>query len=202
MQFLVDTSEKKMSDRFGHSELVAGQLLTPLTRYANWGGSFAIDNGAFSRFHADAFCRLIERNEPHKSDCLFVTVPDIVGNGRRTLEVFRFRDDWVPSGWPIALVAQDGMEDLDVPWHDFHCLFIGGCDPWKDSQSAIDLVKTAKTIGLHVHVGRVNMISRFRRFADAGADTCDGSGVARYDHMLEGIERALNGEPVPTLFAD
>jgi hypothetical protein len=37
-------------------------------------------------------------------------------------------------------------------------------------------------------------------FAAAGADTCDGSGVARYDHMLEDIAASLQAEPEPLLF--
>ena len=84
-----------------------GQLLTPLTRRANRGGMFGIDNGAFSRFNAKAFLSLVERNTQHRTRCVFVAMPDIVANARRTLELF---DYWAPrfDGWPVALVAQDG----------------------------------------------------------------------------------------------
>jgi len=92
------------------------------------------------------------------------------------------------------------MENLLIPWDEMRAVFIGGCDPWKDSKAAADIVATAKTLGVHVHVGRVNTPRRFKHFTDLGADTCDGSGVARYDWMLEKIEREMNGNTESTLF--
>jgi hypothetical protein len=59
-------------------------------------------------------------------------------------------------------------------------------------------VRTAKILGIHVHVGRVNTPKRFEHFCRLGADTCDGSGVAMYDHMLEAIEQ--RDQPCVTLF--
>ena len=200
MKFLIDASEPAVAKKkAAYPSLVAGQLLTPLTKYANWGGVFAIDNGAFSVFHKQRFANLISRNIEHKPQCLFVVVPDIVGNARRTLEIWRHRHSIIGS-WPMAFVAQDGMEDLEVPWGELRTLFVGGGDPWKDSRASLDIVKTAKTLGKHVHVGRVNTVRRYRLFAEAGADTCDGSGVAMYDHMLEDIATALAGDNEPTLF--
>lgn len=200
MKFLIDKSSadigRKMEQR---CDYIAGQLLTPLTRYANFGGTFAIDNGAFSGFDGTAFKALLAREQPNRSRCLFVTIPDVVGSARRTLEIWRHRAKFAQY-WPIALVAQDGAEDLEMPWDEMSAVFIGGRDPWKDSQASIDIVKTAKTLGLHVHVGRVNTAKRFRLFSDAGADTCDGSGVAMYDHMLDALVREMSGEPAPTLF--
>jgi len=86
MKFLVDTSPAKMvglADR----ELVGGQLLTPLTRYSNFGGTFAIDNGAFSGFDKSAFKSLLEREWTNRERCLFVAVPDVVGSMARTLDL-------------------------------------------------------------------------------------------------------------------
>lgn len=192
MRFLLDKSPAVMAERLTTSsarDLVLGQLITPLTGYTNWGGVHAIDNGAYSGFDQEAFARILKREEPNQRRCLFVTVPDIVGNARRTLEIYRHRD-WfvnVQDGWIPALVAQDGLESLDVPWQDVPVLFIGGRDPWKDSQACQDLVKTAKVLCKHVHVGRVNTLARFLRFADLGADTCEGNGASMYDHMLEEI---------------
>lgn len=199
MQFLIDKSPKQVWRKY-QSDLVRGQLITPLTRHANWGGVFAIDNGAFAGFDADAFKSLLVRESENMERCLFVTCPDIVGSARRTLEVFRHRQRWIPDGCPIAFVAQDGLEDLEVPWDEFQCLFIGGLDPWKDSTSVVDLIKTAKIFGKHVHVGRVNAPKRYKCFCERGADTCDGTGVAMYDHMLANIERSLL--PEATLFDD
>lgn len=187
MKFLIDKSGEQVARKMNlHPDLVCGQLLTPLTAHKNAGIVFAIDNGAFSRFDSAAFSRLLKRNEPHKENCLFVTVPDVVGSGRRTLEVWRRRSLFCQH-WPLALVAQDGAEDLEIPWDELDCLFVGGNDPWKDSRESLDLVKTAKILGKHVHVGRVNTPRRFELFSAMGADTCDGSGVAMYDHMLQRI---------------
>jgi len=200
MKFLIDKSPKDVERKSGlHPDLVGGQLLTPLTRYRNAGGVFAIDNGAFSGFRSEEFAALLKREEPNRSKCLFVTVPDVVAAGRRTLEIWKYRHNIVRH-WPLALVAQDGMEDLEIPWGDMSAVFIGGGDPWKDSKASLDIVKTAKTLGKHVHVGRVNTAKRFKLFAEAGADTCDGSGVAMYDHMLDDIARALSMKPEPTLW--
>jgi hypothetical protein len=200
MRFLIDKSPKDVARKIGlYPSLVEGQLLTPLTRYKNAGGVFAIDNGAFSGFDRDGFAALLKREEPNREHCLFVTVPDVVEAGRRTLEIWKYRHSIVRH-WPLALVAQDGMEDLEIPWGEMKAVFIGGGDPWKDSKSALDIVKTAKTLGKHVHVGRVNTAKRFKLFAEAGADTCDGSGVSMYDHMLDNIAKAISKEPERSLF--
>jgi len=201
MKFLIDTSPATMAERIS-SPLVSGQLLTPLTRYSNWGGEFGIDNGAFSGFDAATFAKLLEREKGNIERCKFVAIPDVVCNGRRTLEIFKTHDRFVSKAWPIAMVAQDGIEDLDIPWWSMQAIFIGGGDPWKDSKAVADIVRTALILGKHVHVGRVNTIKRFRWFHDLGAHTCDGSGVAMYDHMLANIEREMNRVPDPGLFDD
>lgn len=202
MKFLIDKSSADIGRKMEqHGDYIAGQLLTPLTRYSNFGGTFAIDNGAFSGFDANAFKNLLAREAANRTRCLFVTIPDVVGSARRTLELWRHRARFAQY-WPMAFVAQDGAEDLEIPWDEMSAVFIGGRDPWKDSQSALDIVKTAKTLGLHVHVGRVNTAKRYRLFADVGADTCDGSGVAMYDHMLDSLVREISGKPEPTLFDD
>jgi len=175
MQFLIDNS--KIDARY--PELVAGQLLTPLTKYRNWSPAcFAIDNGAFSGFRNRCFSNVLNRQEPSKAGCLFVCVPDVVGNARRTLEIWRQRFDLVSADWPLALVAQDGLENLEIPWPELACIFIGGTDSFKSSDAAMDIVRTARILKKHVHIGRVNSPSRYRRFKDV-AETCDGSGVSR-----------------------
>src|SRR5690606_13720233 len=113
---------------------------TPLTRYSDWGGPYAIDNGAFSGFCAEWFARLLERQRYVKDRCLFVTVPDVVGSARRTLEVWNRRDKFARH-WPLALVAQDGIENMEIPWDEMKAIFIGGGDPWKDSRAAMDVVR-------------------------------------------------------------
>lgn len=184
MIFLLDTSDTlaECSADLGDGVEV-GQLLTPLTRRAYVGGKYGIDNGAFSNFDRRAFRSLIERQDEHKDECLFVALPDVVGSARRTLELFRSWEGELAS-WPKALVAQDGIESLDIPWDDLDAIFIGGSTDWKNSSHAMDVAKCAKaqTTSIWVHVGRVNTPNRFDRW-DGIADSADGTGVSKYTHM-------------------
>lgn len=166
------------------------QLLTPLTRFTRQHPEafFAVDNGAFAKFDADAFLALLEREKEAKHLCRFVSVPDVVGSARRTLEVFehwRFR----MNGWPLALVAQDGQEDLPIPWKGIEAVFIGGTTAWKLSEHAAAICKAGKALGKWVHAGRVNTPARFEYFEKLGADSIDGTGLSRYSWMRERIHR-------------
>lgn len=165
-----------------------GQLLTPLTRYTlrDPNGPWGMDNGCFKRFKKAAFLALLARELHHRTTCLFVAVPDVVGSARRTLEVFRY---WAPQleGWPLALVCQDGQEDLPIPWDEIEAVFIGGTTAWKLSLHVVQIIQTALILEKHVHVGRVNDPARWEYFDDLGADTGDGSGIAQYTHMRTAI---------------
>ena len=206
MMFLIDQVPKELARRMQSSKLIRGQLMTPGNGFSDWGGEYAIDNGAFSKLDRQRFLRLLERQKNYGqeriSDCLFIACPDVVGSFRRTLEIWKLRQqffcDCQGFAEKFALVAQDGAEDHDIPWSEFETIFIGGGDPWKDSSAAIDIVKTAKALGKKIHVGRVNTPKRYDLFAKYECDTCDGSGVARYDWMLDAIEN--RSEPQKSLF--
>lgn len=176
-----------------------GQLLTPLTRYRlrDPERPWAIDNGGFKRLDIDAFKALLSREAHHKDKCLFVASPDIVGSAQRTLELF---DLFAPMlvGWNLALVCQDGQESLPIPWDRISSVFIGGSTNWKCSTYVEQIIRTAKLFGKWVHVGRVNDPGRFQHFEEIGADSCDGTGLARYSHMRAAI--AGRGDQ-PRLFA-
>jgi len=174
------------------------QLLTPLTRFRPQRpeAKFAIDNGAYSKFEPTEFESLLNREYPRRDLCRFVAVPDVVGSARRTVEVF---DHWYEQigQWPLAMVAQDGQEDLPIPWKHLAAIFIGGSTKWKLSFHAQAVIKAAKAMGKWVHVGRVNEPCRFEYFEKLGADSFDGTGLARYSHMREKLYKA---EHEPTLF--
>lgn len=164
-----------------------GRLLTPSrVREDHTDLPFGIDNGAFSGFHEDAFWRLLELNDPHRDRCLFLAVPDVVGSAQRTREVW---DRWHErlAGWPLAYVAQDGQDHVEIPWDGIDYVFIGGTDQFKLGTEAVAVIKAAKILGKKVHVGRINTPSRFARFEELGCDSCDGSGMSRYDWMREWI---------------
>jgi hypothetical protein len=197
---LLDTSAD-LSEAEAEIGCPCEQLITPLTRRtrqrpeAGW----AADNGAFGRegFDADAFLSLLERNSDARHLCHFVAVPDVVGSARRTLEAFehwRYR----LGSWPLALVAQDGLEDLDIPWNGISAIFIGGSTSWKLSKAAADVVRAGKIVGKWVHAGRVNTPARFEYFEELGADSIDGTGLSRFSWMRTEIyEKAIK----PGLFA-
>lgn len=164
------------------------QLFTPLTRRnpQHPEKRFAMDNGAFSKFEADGFLKMLEKHEPRRDLCRFVAVPDVVGCARRTLECFRH---WQPRlvKWPVAFVCQDGQEEMDIPWDNFTAVFIGGTTEWKMSKHAAAIVKASKVVGKWCHIGRINTPGRFEYFENLGADSCDGTGLAQYSHMRKAI---------------
>ena len=141
------------------------------------GVAFCMDNGAFSdKFDEAKWWRFLTENAHAARDCLFAVAPDVVGDAAATIERSL---PWLPKiralGYPAAFVAQDGQEDLTVPWDEFDCLFIGGTTSWKLGPYARELVREAKARGKWVHMGRVNSERRWR-YADAiGCDSCDGT---------------------------
>ena len=164
------------------------QLFTPLTRRnpQQPERKFSMDNGAFARFESKGFLTMLAKHEPRKDLCRFVAAPDVVGSAIRTLECC---DHWLPklAGWPVALVCQDGQERMAIPWEKIAAVFIGGSTAWKMSPHAAAIVKASKVIGKWCHIGRINTPGRFEYFEELGADSCDGTGLAQYQHMRSKI---------------
>lgn len=200
MKLLLDCNEERFNAAMT-KPVDIGQLLTPLTNRSWFGGGFAVDNGAFATFDASSFRRLLDRLEPHRDHCHWVAAPDVVGSARRTLEAFRYwYSDEQLSLWPCALVAQDGIEDLDIPWGLIRAVFLGGSTEFKMSQHAVAVIKCAQLHGKWVHVGRVNTSGRFLHFAKLGVDSIDGTGISRYEWMLDEIVSASRGENFMPLY--
>lgn len=187
MKFLIDGSASRYKSRWLQwYDGVAGQLITPLTGYSNCARSFAIDNGAYSGFDRRAWESILKREWANRSKCLFVCAPDKVGSHKETVALWG--DHWhLMTGWKRAFVAQDGFAGAP-PSAD--CIFIGGTTKFKDSKEAEQIVSYGLNQGLHIHIGRVNGPTRFWKFHDLGAHTCDGSGVSRFDYMIEKIRDA------------
>lgn len=142
---------------------------------------WAVDNGCFTGRYPgdDAYLDLLDQLAPHRDRCLFVAAPDVVGDAATTLARFPDMAARIRArGWPVALVGQDGMEHLPVPWDDLDWLFVGGSTEWKLGRGAIDLIRQAQAHGKRVHVGRVNSARRFARFASLDCDTADGTFLA------------------------
>lgn len=136
------------------------------------------DNGCFSeRWEPAEWWRFLEANAADAATCLFATAPDVVGDAVATEErakpwLARIRD----LGYPVAYVAQNGMEfsSWDL-WDEIDCLFIGGTTAWKLGPEACNLAAVASSMGKWIHVGRVNSERRFRYAQAIRADSCDGT---------------------------
>lgn len=141
------------------------------------GVTWCADNGAFSdRFDETKWWAFLTRNAHAAATCLFAVAPDVVGDAvateaRSTPWLGKIRD----LGYPVAYVAQDGLEDHPPPWDQFDVLFIGGSTEWKLGPHARAAVREAKARGKRVHMGRVNSEKRYRYAAQIGCDTADGT---------------------------
>jgi hypothetical protein len=145
---------------------------------AKWGG----DNDCFNPcgFNWRAFLKMMWQNRDIRRNCLFIVAPDKVGDAKRTLWRFWFWAIIIKLlGFPVALAAQDGLENLSVPWFLLDVLFVGGTTEWKLSQRAVELVKEAKRHKKWVHVGRVNSQRRFQFCYKIGVDSVDGTHFAK-----------------------
>jgi len=190
--YLLDSNRDQFESahtEIGCNRQEVGQLMTPLSRRADFGASrFAIDNGGYKRAEPQLWKNLIDRHYSQRNRCLFVTLPDVVGNARRTLELFG-EFYWVVRGWRRALVVQDGMEDMTIPWAKLDAIFVGGTDRFKQSQASADIIRSAKWLGKWVHVGRVNGWMRHDWCEANGVDSIDGSGIARYSEQRKNLRR-------------
>ncbi len=160
----------------------AGWMLQPAMGNHPLGGRpWAADNGCFAAktFDASTWLAWLDVRRTYQETCLFAVVPDVVADATATLERFGVYAEAVRAlGYRVALVAQDGLESLAVPWSEFDCLFIGGSTAWKLSEPAYRLMAETKIHGKWTHVGRVNSERRIRAMAMAGADSVDGTYLA------------------------
>ena len=202
MIVMLDTSEDLDVCAKELGGLEVEELLTPLTGRTPKKPTerFAIDNGAFAKFSPKRFESLLKRELPRRELCRFVAVPDVVGSALRTLEVFeRWKNRECLSGWPLALVCQDGQESLPIPWDDITAIFIGGSTEWKVSHHAAACIKAAKALDKWVHVGRINTAARYEHFEALGADSCDGTGIGRYTRSRVKLQHGLKDRQVSFL---
>lgn len=141
------------------------------------GVTWCADNGCFSsRFDERRWWAFLERHAHEATTCRFATAPDVVGDAAATAARSR---PWLPKiralGYPVAFVAQDGLEHLRTPWDEFDALFIGGSTDWKLGREAATLTAQAKARGKWVHMGRVNSRKRFDYARAIGCDSVDGT---------------------------
>lgn len=145
------------------------------------GQLWAADTGCFRQPDTFSFAGYLQwLNELAADDyleqCLFATAPDRVGDAVATLEHSIPTFPYIQEvGYEVALVAQDGLEDLVVPWDEFECLFIGGTNRWRASEAVPALAAEAKEQGKWLHMGRVNGLRGMRLAKSIGCDSVDGT---------------------------
>jgi hypothetical protein len=97
--------------------------------------------------------------------------------------------------------TDDNPDDLEYGWEPmkeryyreetpFRCVFVGGSDAWKESETAAFIIQEALAMQKHIHIGRVNWERRYRHFAHqpgAATFTCDGTRT-----RAEGRHRTLH----------
>lgn len=190
MKIMLDKSPANIAERTQQFGYEFWQLRTPLTRYALANVPYGLDNGCFKTFKRKEWMALVEQAKENPP--IFVCAPDIVGDARRTLELFDHFESAL-AGLPIALVLQDGIGGFSIPWDRIAAVFVGGSDAFKISQEAFAACKTAKILDKWVHVGRVNTSARAEQWLGI-ADSIDGSGLSQYDHMLKDVLGVIQNE--------
>lgn len=161
---------------------------------------WAADNGCYSTrgYPGDtAWLAWLTRHATHARRCLFATAPDIVADAAATLTRSALHLPAIRAlGFAAALAAQDGLEQLTVPWDEFDVLFLGGTTTWKLGPAAGSLAAEAIRRGLSVHMGRVNSARRWRHAARIGCGSVDGTHLAYApDADLADLRRWANSAP-------
>jgi hypothetical protein len=165
-----------------------GLFVTPMRTHqipamAASGLPWAADNGCFRRFDRAGIYAMFRAVREHLGGCLFVAAPDVVGDGAETLGQFYYWLDMMADAdenlsIPVALVAQDRMEELDLDYAVglADAVFIGGTTGYKLSRAAATVAAEFRRRGKWVHMGRVNTLGRIRAAFAMGCDSIDGSG--------------------------
>jgi hypothetical protein len=179
-------------------ELGIGLMVQPGNGYtarAHRYPTLAADNGCYAAsrsakgFDPDVWWRWL--GGVPRNRCLFACSPDVLhwrdgecfGDAVATLAL---AERWLPAiraaGFPAALVAQDGLDQLAVPWDSFDALFVGGSTGFKLAEPTLDLLAEAKARGKWTHLGRCNTRGRILAAAASGVyDSADGTKLGYGD---------------------
>lgn len=181
MRLMLDQSLNQIHGLMDETGLDILQLRTPLTQYKPGYVKYGLDNGAFTRFRTRAFTRMAA-HAIGDDNCLWIAIPDFPMCAYSTIGLFKHWK-YVIQG-KRAFVLQNDIDRYSslIPWDEIVAVFVGGDDDFKESSTAVELAKEAKDRGKWVHVGRVNTVRRLD-FWEPYADSIDGSGIARFDHM-------------------
>ncbi|WP_327359522.1 hypothetical protein [Streptomyces sp. NBC_01304] len=145
------------------------------------GQIWAADNGKFGKGWPGVhrWLRWLDAHADRAPDCLFAVAPDVPMDAAATLkESVPYLEPIRERGYPAAFAAQDGAEEVGVPWGEFDVLFLAGSTEWKLGPAARQLAADARERDVPVHMGRVNSRKRLRYADQIGSATADGTFVA------------------------
>lgn len=179
-------------------------MLTPrMGQYPPEGQRWAADNGRYASPHEytdEKYLAWLERMTPYRDRCLFATAPDVWGDAAATLELsLPMLGPIRAAGYPVALVAQDGLTADAVPWDAIDAIFIGGSDAWRRGDVLVALVGEARRRGKWVHMGRVNSLRRVKYAASIGCDSADGT-VLKHDPSRDVASWTLHVRANPSIW--
>lgn len=202
------TGASNPASRAVAQRLAIGLMVQPGSGYERQIGLYrwwAADNGCFNPKTYpghDGWLKWLDGLP--RDGCLFAVVPDVArrpdgtlgGDPAATWDQFqRYAPKVAALGFPTALAAQDGIEDmdnLDEQLAAADCLFIGGSTEWKTSEAALAVAKRADEFGCWTHMGRVNSYRRYAIASAAGLDSADGTFLAfGPDVNIKRLERWL-----------
>lgn len=153
------------------------------------GARWALDNDCFKEYKPDAIRRVLRRYAG-LPNCLFAVAPDVPRNAELTLLLFQcWLSEYQACGYPVAFAAQDGIQNIRIPWDSFQCLFIGGSNQFKSSQILRDVTAEAKCRGKWVHHGRVNWHERI--LYSQTYLHCDSYDGTHYTHEPTSVKKHL-----------
>lgn len=166
--------------RGGLGRLVQPRHYPRIRSTARAGIPWAADNDCFQGLDGPAYLRMLGAIA-RLPGCLFVVVPDVVGDHDATRAQW---DAWraavAATELPLAFALQNGANSDGVPWDECAAVFVGGDTEWKLGAAASQLTWEAHERGKWVHMGRVNSRKRWARAAEMLCDSVDGTSFARY----------------------
>lgn len=178
--YLGFTGNKKVAEFMQKYD--CGWLFSPSNYSKNFREAFCMDNGCFSAYlnnktwDENGFYDYVRTFAPYKPD--FITVPDIVAGGMKSLEFSLTHVGTIPR--PRYLAVQDGMYMNGVRWHldKFDGIFVGGTVPWKLSTAKM-WTDVAHLHQIKCHVGRIGTFQGYALCERWGVDSVDGTNPSR-----------------------
>lgn len=167
---------------------------------------YALDNGAFGaylrnqEFDSEGYRRALSWTVDKLAHPLWVVVPDVVADAEATFDSWdRWQDEVRGWGFPLAFAVQDGMtpDQVRARGVEADVVFVGGTTDWKEATLAEWCAEFPR-----VHVGRINGLRGLNLCAEAGAESCDGTGWFRgradqLDGLIEFLRRQAPDAPPP-----